>query len=201
MGNLTGKVRRKVRDQLLILGLDNAGKSSILSYFKLGENVNFEAIEISYGDVLDWVVSFRGKARPLWESNHPFIRAVVLVVDSNDKDYIMDARDLLCTFLFVGDLNEIPMAIALNKRDCSDCMTRDDLVEKLELKKIGRPCEVFLTTTKPTPDVDTENDKLLEWITTNTGKHENESPKSKKVGFISAFIRQPIIKLKNKIFE
>lgn len=203
MGNQTGKFRRQDRGRILILGLDAAGKSSILCYFKPGERINVEAVEVSAENVMMWIVGTRDRSRPLWKYIYPNIQALVLVVDSVDKEKIMEARDFLHSFLIVDDLNDVPMAIALNKRDFPDCMTREEMVEKLDLEKIQeqRPCETFLTTTKPTSDVDTENDKFLEWITRETGKSQNESPKNKKVGSLSSFIWQPIMKMKNKMFD
>jgi hypothetical protein len=95
------------------------------------------------------------------------------------------------------------MAIVLNKGDRWHCMTKEEMMEKLELGKIQeqRPCEVFLTTTKRTSDKDTENDRFLEWISRETGKSGNRSPKNKKEGTISAFMWQPIVEIKNRMFD
>jgi signal recognition particle receptor subunit beta len=128
----------------------------------------------------------------------------VFVVDSVDSEKITKARDFLHNISNVEELNGFPMAIALNKRDLPDCMTKEETMEKLELGKIQeqRPCEAFLTTINPTSDVDTENDKFLEWISNETMKSQTRSPKiSKKLGSVSALIWQPIVKIKNRMFE
>ncbi|XP_048764609.1 uncharacterized protein LOC125672404 [Ostrea edulis] len=141
--------------------------------------------------------------RPLWRHYYKNSQALVFVFDSVDRERITEARELLYSIPTEDELNGVPVAIALNKRDLPDCMTREEMVEKLDLRKIQkqRPCEAFLTTVKPTAEVDSEFDKLLEWITKETAKRRKAfSPKNQKVDPFS-YIWQPIMKVKNMMFN
>ncbi|XP_048764598.2 uncharacterized protein LOC125672396 [Ostrea edulis] len=212
MGNLSSILCRREPIRLLILGLDAAGKTSILYHYKLGEVVttiptigfNVETVKFGNSELTVWDVGTRGKIRPLWRHYYQNTQALVFVFDSVDRERITEASELLYSILTEDELNGVPVAIALNKRDLPDCMTREEMVEKLDLRKIQeqRPCEAFLTTIKPTAEVDSEFDKLLEWITEETAKRRKAfSPKNQKVDPFSSYIWQPIMKVKNMMFN
>jgi small GTP-binding protein len=196
-----------------MLGLDAAGKTSILYYHKLGEIVttiptigfNVETVTSGKTELTVWDVGGRDKIRPLWRHYYQNTQALVFVVDSVDRERLTDAKEALHSMLIEDELRDVPVAIALNKRDLSHCMTREEMVEKLELKKLQkqRPCEAFLTTIKPTSEVTSEMDKLMEWIEEETTKRRvNDFPlKNQKMDPFSAYIWQPMMKMKSMMFN
>ena len=83
--------------KVLFLGLDNAGKSTLL--FQMKDNqfkdtvptvgLNVEQIKYRGMDFTLWDVS--GQATRLWKHYFDKINAIIFVVDSNDRERILKA--------------------------------------------------------------------------------------------------------------
>ena len=75
------------------VGLDAAGKTTILYKMKLGEIVttiptigfNVETVDMFKASFTVWDVSGRGKIRALWRHYYQNTDALVFVVDANDR--------------------------------------------------------------------------------------------------------------------
>eukprot|EP00105_Crassostrea_gigas_P006695 XP_011420731.1 PREDICTED: ADP-ribosylation factor-like [Crassostrea gigas] len=188
MGNLNYAFCRRKPVRVLLLGLDAAGKTTIL-YQCMGKDVknaptigfNVENCQIKDLEVMFWDVSSRALERPLWRYYYPNTQGIVYVVDSNDWDRMTEARVLLHNILSDDELKGVPVAIALNKRDLKNCMTKEEMEEMLDVSEIQkkRPCRVFMTTIFPTDEIQTELMNLFEWI--------SEEPKQKESPFSSYF--------------
>ncbi|CAN6450998.1 unnamed protein product [Victoria cruziana] len=93
--------KREMR--ILMVGLDAAGKTTILYKLKLGEIVttiptigfNVETVEYKNVSFTVWDVGGQDKIRPLWRHYFQNTQGLIFVVDSNDKDRIVEARDEL----------------------------------------------------------------------------------------------------------
>ena len=107
--------------KVLFLGLDNAGKSTIL--FQLKDNqfkdtvptvgLNVEQIKYRGLNYTLWDVS--GQATRLWKHYFDKINAIIFVVDSSDRDRIPKAQEELHKVIQDGDLNNVPILIFANK--------------------------------------------------------------------------------------
>merc|ERR1719402_1028876 len=79
-----------------MVGLDAAGKTTILYKLKLGEIVttiptigfNVETVEYKNISFTCWDVGGRDKIRPLWRHYYQNTDALIFVVDSNDRGRI-----------------------------------------------------------------------------------------------------------------
>lgn len=84
----------------LMLGLDSAGKTTILYKLKLGEFVtsvptigfNAEVVEFQKVKFTIWDVGGQDKIRKLWKHYYQNTQALIYVVDSSDKERIGIAR-------------------------------------------------------------------------------------------------------------
>lgn len=97
MGNnfteIFGDLFKRKDMRVLMLGLDQAGKTTILYKLKLGEVVsciptigfNVETVEVGKCNFTVWDVGGQDKIRPLWRHYYPNTQAVVFVIDSTDK--------------------------------------------------------------------------------------------------------------------
>ena len=91
--------------RILMVGLDAAGKTTILYKFKLGEVVttiptigfNVETVEFKNISFTVWDVGGQDKIRPLWRHYYQNTQGVIFVVDSNDRDRVDAARDEVIT--------------------------------------------------------------------------------------------------------
>merc|ERR1712228_976404 len=81
---------------VLMIGLDAAGKTTILYKLKLGDVVttiptvgfNVETVEYKNISFTVWDVGGQDKIRPLWRHYYQNTQAVIFVVDSSDKERI-----------------------------------------------------------------------------------------------------------------
>lgn len=91
-------------DSLYVLvGLDAAGKTTILYKLKLGEIVttiptigfNVETVEYKNICFTVWDVGGQDKIRPLWRHYFQNTQGLIFVVDSNDRERIAEAQEEL----------------------------------------------------------------------------------------------------------
>ncbi|KAJ3299826.1 hypothetical protein HK104_006760 [Borealophlyctis nickersoniae] len=141
-----GLLKRKVN--VLFVGLDNSGKSTIVNHFKadkippeeLVPTVGFN-VEIFTKSRLSFTVfdmSGQGKYRDLWEHYYPDADALVFVVDTNDKVRACVARDELENMLSHKALQakKTPILIFANKIDIVGGMTPAECSNALGLENI-----------------------------------------------------------------
>merc|ERR1719281_2296555 len=82
--------------RILMVGLDAAGKTTILYKLKLGEVVttiptigfNVETVEYKNISFTVWDVGGQDKIRPLWRHYYQNTQGIIFVVDSNDKERV-----------------------------------------------------------------------------------------------------------------
>jgi small GTP-binding protein len=88
---------------VFLVGLDAAGKTTILYKLKLGEIVttiptigfNVETVEYKNICFTVWDVGGQDKIRPLWRHYFQNTQGLIFVVDSNDRERITEAQDEL----------------------------------------------------------------------------------------------------------
>eukprot|EP01067_Filipodium_phascolosomae_P001543 Filipodium_phascolosomae@DN200_c0_g1_i1.p1 len=127
--------------RILMVGLDAAGKTTILYKLKLGEVVttiptigfNVETVEYKNISFTVWDVGGQDKIRPLWRHYYQNTQGLIFVVDSNDRDRIEDAREELHRMLNEDELHDAVLLVFANKQDLPDAMTAAEVTEKLNL--------------------------------------------------------------------
>jgi len=130
---------RRHQVRILIVGLDAAGKTTTLYKLKLGEVVttiptigfNVETVEYKNIDFTVWDIGGRGGMRALVRHYYQNTQAIVLVVDSNDRDRIEDARDFLLPMLDEDELRDACLLVFANKQDLPNAMSVSEVTEKL----------------------------------------------------------------------
>merc|ERR1711865_783486 len=98
---LTGGASGECR--ILMVGLDAAGKTTILYKLKLGEVVttiptigfNVETVDYKNISFTVWDVGGQDKIRTLWRHYYQNTQGLIFVVDSNDQDRFEDAKQEL----------------------------------------------------------------------------------------------------------
>merc|ERR1711920_941043 len=119
-----GKLFGKKEMRILMVGLDAAGKTTILYKLKLGEIVttiptigfNVETVEYKNISFTVWDVGGQDKIRPLWRHYFQNTQGLIFVVDSNDRERIGEARDELMRMLAEDELREAVLLIFANKQ-------------------------------------------------------------------------------------
>merc|ERR1711998_375596 len=109
-----GKLVGKKDCRILMVGLDAAGKTTILYKLKLGEVVttiptigfNVETVEYKNISFTVWDVGGQDKIRPLWRHYYQGTNGLIFVVDSNDRDRAEDAREDLPNAMPAAEVTE-----------------------------------------------------------------------------------------------
>ena len=134
----------KLDARLCMVGLDAAGKTTILYKLKLGEVVttiptigfNVEAIEYGNLTLTVWDIGGQDKIRPLWRHYYSDTQGVIFVVDSNDRDRLQQARDELHGLLDQFELRDAVVLIYANKQDLPNAAPAAHLAEALQLNTL-----------------------------------------------------------------
>mgnify|MGYP003958315315 FL=1 len=135
-----GKKERRI----LMVGLDAAGKTTILYKLKLGEvvttipTIGFNVEQVDYKNIsfTVWDVGGQDKIRPLWRHYYQNTEGLIFVVDSNDKDRIDAAREELQKMLQEDELKDSVVLVFANKQDLPNAMSAPEVTEKLGLHNL-----------------------------------------------------------------
>mmetsp|Transcript_11816 Transcript_11816/g.19681 ORF Transcript_11816/g.19681 Transcript_11816/m.19681 type:complete len:181 (-) Transcript_11816:163-705(-) len=147
MGNVFAKLFSgfgKKDMRILMVGLDAAGKTTILYKLKLGEIVttiptigfNVETVEYKKINFTVWDVGGQDKIRPLWRHYFQNTQGLIFVVDSNDRERVTEACDELNKMLNEDELREAVLLVFANKQDLPNAMSVAEITDKLGLHSI-----------------------------------------------------------------
>lgn len=138
----------KPQAQILLLGLDNAGKSTLLYKLKhdasvstvptIGFNVEMMVAKKNRRNiaVTVWDVGGQRKMREHWKSFHQDAAAVVFVVDSSDTARMAEARRELENTLHSEQLRGRPLVLLANKQDVDGALTVTEITDRFHMKKL-----------------------------------------------------------------
>ena len=140
--------------RILMVGLDAAGKTTILYKMKLGEVVNtiptigFNVETVDYKNISFnvWDVGGQDKIRLLWKHYYTNTQGLIFVVDSNDRERIGEARDELQKMLGEEELRDAVLLVYANKQDLPGAMSCPEMTEQLGLHTL-RGREWFIQAT------------------------------------------------------
>lgn len=144
----TGLYAKKA--SLLIIGLDNAGKTTLLGMLANDKiecheptnHPNQESIQV--GSVIFNTVDLGGHlaARRLWKSYQMNIDCILFMVDSSDHYRMAEARDELSNLM--ADNDGIPILVIGNKIDSSNSCSKLQLQQYLGLVNDDPNVGVFM---------------------------------------------------------
>lgn len=126
------------------MGLDAAGKTTILYKLKLGEIVttiptigfNVETVEYKNISFTVWDVGGQDKIRPLWRHYYQNTQGLIFVVDSSDTKRIAEAENELANMLKEDELRDAVILVFANKQDMPNAMTAAELTNALNLNNL-----------------------------------------------------------------
>mmetsp|Transcript_49640 Transcript_49640/g.106344 ORF Transcript_49640/g.106344 Transcript_49640/m.106344 type:complete len:182 (+) Transcript_49640:54-599(+) len=127
--------------KVLLVGLDAAGKTTVLYQLALGKVVttiptmgfNVETIEWRNLRMTIWDVGGQLKLRKLWRHYSVGTQGVIFLVDSSDLDRAEDAREELQSLLQDDDLRDACLLVYANKQDLPQALPPAEVAAKLGL--------------------------------------------------------------------
>ncbi|KAF7391624.1 hypothetical protein HZH68_011167 [Vespula germanica] len=170
----------KIDMRAVILGLDGAGKTSILSAMRgitlsgppistIGFNV--ESLEYENLVFTLWDVGGQNKFRPLWKHYYHKTQAVIFVVDASDRSRFEEAQNELSKIVNEKELKDALFLIYANKQDLPECASVEELTDILCLQKLccGRAWHIQGSSVITNIGGATQG---LDWLTQQLGAHE-----------------------------
>ena len=131
--------------ELSIVGLQNAGKSTLTNTFATGTfdedsipTIGFNYRRVRKGKVSMnvWDLGGQERFRDSWEKYCRASDIIVFVVDSVDLTAMNEAKSNLHCLLEWPSLEGIPLLILGNKNDIDGALTEEELIEELSLRRV-----------------------------------------------------------------
>jgi ADP-ribosylation factor 1/2 len=130
--------------KILLVGLDNAGKTSILYKLQLDENVvtiptigfNVERIMYKKINMTMWDIGGQDRIRQLWKHYYTNTNAVIFVVDSNDTSRMSEACEELQKLMSDDQLRDSKLLILANKQDLPHALNVSEMSDRLKLREL-----------------------------------------------------------------
>ncbi|XP_014897398.1 putative ADP-ribosylation factor-like protein 5C [Poecilia latipinna] len=147
MGFLLSKMMAVFGDKehkVIIVGLDNAGKTTILYQFLTKEAVhtsptigsNVEEIVVRNTHFMVWDIGGQESLRASWYSYYCNTEIVILVVDSTDRERLTVTKEELHRMLAHEELQNAAILVLANKQDIKGSMTAAEISQCLTLDSI-----------------------------------------------------------------
>jgi small GTP-binding protein len=146
MGMLISRLLRGSRrpQRIIMLGLDAAGKTTVLFRLKLGELVatiptvgfHVETVQYKNLNMTIWDVGGQDKVRALWRYYYEGTDAIIFVVDSADQERFPLVRETIDHLMHEDQLRDAALLVLANKQDLPTACPVSELVDKLDLRSI-----------------------------------------------------------------
>lgn len=140
--------------RILVLGLDNAGKTTILYRLHVGEvvqtipTIGFNVETVTHQNIKFQVWDLGGQTsiRPYWRCYYSGTQAIIYVVDSCDADRLPTSKEEFQALLGEEELRDAAILVYANKQDLPGALSDSQVAEGLGLPAIrNRPWSIFKT--------------------------------------------------------
>ena len=189
LSGLYRHLSQKDEFSVLILGLDNAGKTTFLesarakfsdSNFNPSKvtttvGLNIAKIESAGIRLNFWDLGGQEELRALWDKYFAECHAVVYTVDSNDRERIAESKESFDRMIANDQLRGVPLLVLANKQDLAECMGVREVkpIFADNADRIGRRECMVLPTSGLTGDGVQEG---IEWLVDCVKRNSVERP-------------------------
>ncbi|XP_060564183.1 ADP-ribosylation factor-like protein 3 [Ruditapes philippinarum] len=127
--------------RILLLGLDNAGKTTLLKNLASEEvdhitptqGFNIKSVVSSGFKLNVWDIGGQRKIRPYWRNYFDNTDVLIYVIDSSDRKRFEETQTELDELLEESKLAGVPVLIFANKQDLEMAASADEISSKLGL--------------------------------------------------------------------
>ncbi|XP_011502720.1 PREDICTED: ADP-ribosylation factor-like protein 6 isoform X1 [Ceratosolen solmsi marchali] len=165
---------RKKQVNVLVVGLNNSGKSTVINHFKnqnerctdIIPTIGFSVEKFAFKNIgfTAFDMSGQDRYRSLWEHYYKGCHGIIFIVDSNDKLRIVVVKEELDMLLQHPEIagQKLPILFLANKIDLPNSLTTINLVTCLGLDKIqNKPWHIQATNAITGDGLQT----AIEWLT------------------------------------
>jgi len=155
--------------RILILGLDGAGKTTILYRLQIGEvvttipTIGFNVETVRYGNIKFQVWDLGGQTsiRPYWRCYYSNTDAIIYVVDSTDKERMGISKSELVAMLEEEELKSAVLLVMANKQDMENALSPTQVSNELGLSALrNRKYQIFKTSALKGDGIE----EAMEWL-------------------------------------
>lgn len=147
MGLLTLLRKLKRDDQearILVLGLDNSGKTTILkklsdediNHIMPTQGFNIKSLQVDGFKLNVWDIGGQKSIRPYWRNYFEQTDALIYVIDSADKRRLEETGQELGNLLEEDKMCGVPVLIFANKQDLMNAEPPSEISDSLNLSTI-----------------------------------------------------------------
>lgn len=118
---------------LVLVGLDNAGKTTLQQKLKTGKFIQFaptnkakdEVFTIGSTSIRAWDLGGHAAVRHAWRRYSKSADGLIFMVDASDLERLEEAKNELHALLNDKAFTDVPVAVLLNKRDVPGSLGAD----------------------------------------------------------------------------
>ncbi|XP_034495724.1 ADP-ribosylation factor-related protein 1 isoform X3 [Ailuropoda melanoleuca] len=118
---------------ILILGLDNAGKTTFLEQSKTRFNKNYKGmslskitttvvgtVDVGKARLMFWDLGGQEELQSLWDKYYAECHGVIYVIDSTDEERLSESKRAFEKMITSEALDGVPILVLANKQDVED---------------------------------------------------------------------------------
>lgn len=156
---------------ILILGLDNAGKTQVLYCMKLDHPIsntvptlgfNLEEFQYKNLSIKAWDLGGQTKFRTMWHHYFEDVNGIIFVIDSQDRSRFADAKNELENLLNNEKLADVPFLVFANKQDLPEAAEITEIKRKFDWEELSKLHDIHIVAC-----IASENHKInvgLDWL-------------------------------------
>eukprot|EP01134_Creolimax_fragrantissima_P004237 CFRG4237T1 len=130
--------------KIVVVGLDNAGKTTILYRLVSSETVtttptigsNVEELTYKNLTFIMWDLGGQDSLRKTWETYYTDTKVIILVIDSTDRERLGLSKEELYRMLNHSELKGSSLLVLANKQDLNGALTPAEISQYLNLSSI-----------------------------------------------------------------
>lgn len=143
ISSLMSRFFGRKHSRILMIGLDAAGKTTILYRLKVDELVrtiptigfNVEVVEYKNITFTVWDIGGQDKIRPLWRHYYQNVQGIIFVIDASDHERLLEAELELRNIMREDQLRDAVLLVFANKQDLPHTLTAADVIRRLKLEQ------------------------------------------------------------------
>jgi len=187
------KLLRKLKSEsnkelrILLLGLDNAGKTTILrtlasediNQITPTQGFNIKSVQSQGFKLNVWDIGGQRRIRPYWRNYFENTDVLIYVIDSTDRNRFDETGQELQELLDDDKLSGVPLLVLANKQDLFSAAKASDIADGLQLAQLrGRTWQIQACSAKKNEGVEDG----LQWVMrTVASKNKNLKSKGSKL--------------------